>query len=84
MTKGVTQQGEPSSRDDASHGDGASVHYRAGWGGFSLARPRPYTEPGGYFWGNPRPTPIRGPPILIPWTGPHLLLLIFNGDRSRV
>jgi len=26
-----------------------SVRYRAGRGGFSLARPRPYTGPGGYF-----------------------------------
>ena len=37
-----------------------------------------------YFSGNPRPTPARGPPALIPWTGPHLLIPIFNGDPSGV
>jgi len=44
----------------------SSVHYRAGRGGFSLARPRPYMGPGGYVSRNPRPTPVRGPPALIP------------------
>ena len=39
---------------------------------------------GGYFSGNPRPAPARGPPVLIPWTGPHLLPPIFNGDPSGV
>jgi len=61
-----------------------SVRYGAGRGGFSLARPRPYTGPGGYFSGNPRPAPIQGPPGLIPWTGPRLLPRIFNGDPSGV
>jgi len=43
-----------------------SVRYGAGRGGFSLARPRPYTGPGGYVSGNPHPAPVRGPPALIP------------------
>jgi len=61
-----------------------SVRYGAGQGGFSRARPRPYTGPGGYFSGNPRPAPVRGPPALIPWTGPRLLPPILTGDRSGV
>jgi len=44
----------------------SSVRYGAGRGGFSLARPRPYTGPGGYVSGNPHPVPVRGPPALIP------------------
>jgi len=39
---------------------------------------------GGYFSGNPHPAPVRGPPALIPWTGPRLLPPIFNGDPSGV
>jgi len=39
---------------------------------------------GGYVLGNPRPAPVRGPPALIPWTGPRLLAPIFNGDASGV
>ena len=65
-----------------SHGPLVSVRYGAGRGGFSLARPRPYTGPGGYVSGNPRPAPVRGPPALISWTGPRLLPPIFNGDPS--
>ena len=61
-----------------------SVHYGAGWGGLSLARPRPYLGPGGYVAGNPGPAPVRGPLPLIPWTGPRLLPPIFNGDLSGV
>jgi len=61
-----------------------SVRYGAGRGGFSLTRPRPYTGPGGYVSGNPRPAPVGGPPALIPWTGPRLLPPIFNGDPSGV
>jgi len=61
-----------------------SVRYGAGRGGISLARPRPYTGPGGYFSGNPRPASVRGLPALIPWTGPRLLPPIFNGDPSGV
>jgi len=34
--------------------------YRAARRGFSLARPRPYTGPGGYSCGNPRSAPGRG------------------------
>jgi len=61
-----------------------SVRYVAGRGGFSLARPRPYTGPGGYFSGIPSPAPIQGPPGLILRTGPRLLPRIFNGDPSVV
>jgi len=61
-----------------------SVRYGAGRGGFSLARPRPYTGPGGYVSGNARPAPVRGPPALIPRTRPSLLPPIFNGDPSGV
>ena len=62
-------------------GHSTSVRYGAGRGGFSLARPRPYTGPGGYFWGNPRPAPVRGPPALIPWTGPVSYHLFLTGTR---
>jgi len=39
---------------------------------------------GGYFSGNPHPTPARGLPALIPWTRPCVLAAIFNGDPSGV
>jgi len=52
-----------------------SVGYGAGWARVSLPRPRPY---------NPRPAPVRGPPALMPWTGPRLLPPIFDGDPSGV
>ena len=39
---------------------------------------------GVYVSGNARPAPVRGPPALIPWTGPRLLPPIFNGDPSGV
>ena len=55
-----------------------------GRGGFSLARPCPYTRPGGYVLRNPRPAPVRGPRALIHWTGPRLLPPIFNRDPSGV
>jgi len=61
-----------------------SVPYGAARGEFSLVRPRPYTGPGGYVSGNPRPAPVRGPPAIIPWTGPRLLPPILNGDPSGV
>jgi len=61
-----------------------SVRYGAGRGRFSLARPRPYTGPGGYVSRNPRPAPVWGPPALIPCTGPRLLPPIFNRDPSGV
>ena len=38
----------------------------------------------GYFSGNHGPAPVRGPPALIPWTGPRLLPPIFNGNPSGV
>jgi len=62
----------------------SSVRYGAGRGGFSLARPRPYTEPGGVCFGYSPPRPHPGSPALIPWTGPRLLPPIFNGDPSGV
>jgi len=65
-------------------GAGICVCYGAGRGGFSLARLRPYTGPGGYFSGNPRLAPVRGPPAFIPCTGPRSLPPIFNGDPSGV
>jgi len=39
---------------------------------------------GGYVSGNPRPAPVRGPPALIPWTGPCVLPPIFNGVSQIV
>jgi len=35
---------------EAEHILDPSVHYRARWGGFSLARPCPYMRPGGVFF----------------------------------
>jgi len=58
-----------------------SVRYGGGGGGFSLARPRPYTGPGGYVSGNPCPAPVRSPPTLIPWTGPVCYHLFLTGTR---
>ena len=72
------------SRRDSPSAFGRSVCYSAEPGGFSLARPRPYTGPSGYFCGNSCPAPICGLPGLICWTGPRLLPLIFNGNQSEV
>jgi len=55
-----------------------------GGAGFHSQGPALTRGRGGYFSGNPRPAPARGPPALIPWTGPHLLPPIFNGDPSGV
>jgi len=55
-----------------------------GRGWFSRARPHPYSGPRGYFSGNPRPAPVRGPPAHIPWTGSSLLPPIFNGGPTGV
>ena len=44
----------------------------AGQGGFSRARPHPYTGPGGYVSGNARPAPAQGLPALIPWAAPFV------------
>ena len=57
-----------------------------GRGGAGFHSPGPALTPGwgGYFSGNPRPAPTRGPPALIPWTGPRLLPHIFNRDQSGV
>jgi len=55
-----------------------------GGAGFHSPGPALTRGRGGYFSGNPRPAPARGPPALIPWTGPRLLPPIFNGDPSGV
>jgi len=57
-----------------------------GWGGTGFHSPDPALTRvwGGYVSGNHRPAPVRGPPALIPWTGPRLLPPIFNGDPSGV
>ena len=39
-----------------------------GGAGFHLSGPPLTRSQGGYFSGNPRPAPVRGPPTLIPWT----------------
>jgi len=51
-----------------------------GWGGAGFHSPDPaFTRGrGGYFSRNAHPAPIRGPPTVIPWMGPHLLPPIFN------
>jgi len=58
-----------------------SVRYGAGRGGFSLARPRPYTGPGGYVSGDPRPAPIWGHPHSFPGRGPVCYHLFLTGTR---
>jgi len=60
------------------------VVFVTGRGGGAFHSPDPALTQGrgGYVSGNPRPAPVRGPPALIPWTGPHLLPPIFNGDPS--
>jgi len=55
-----------------------------GGAGFHSPDPALTRGRGGYVSGNPRPAPVRGPPALIPWTGPRLLPPIFNGDPSGV
>jgi len=60
------------------------VRYWVGRSRFSLARTCPYKGPGGHFLGNPHPAPVRGPPVLISRTGPHLLPPICNWDLSGV
>ena len=51
---------------------------------FTCQTPPLHGAGGGYVSCNPHPTPVRGPPALIPWTGPRLLPPIFNRDPSRV
>ena len=41
-----------------------------GGAGFALGGPAATQARGAYFVPLPRPTPVRGPAILIPWTGP--------------
>ena len=55
-----------------------------GGAGFHSPDPALTRGRGGYVSGNPRPATVRGPPALIPWTGPRLLAPIFNGDPSGV
>ena len=64
----------------------SSVVFVTGRGGAGFHSPDPALTRGrgGYVSGNPRPAPVRGPPALIPWTGPSLLPPIFNGDLSGV
>ena len=42
------------------------IEFVTGRGGFSLTKARPYDGPGGYFWGDPRPAPVRGESPLVP------------------
>jgi len=69
--------------DIREHVDSAGrVRYGAGWGRFSLSRPRPYNGPGGLFWGGspPRPHPGRVPAHSL--DGALFLLTCFNRDPS--
>jgi len=65
---------------------GSAVVFGRGRGGPVFHWPDPALTwgRGGYFLRNPRPAPVRGPPVLIPWTGPRLLPPIFNRDPSGV
>ena len=47
-----------------------SVCYRPGWGGFSPAKPRPHTGPGGIFFSYHRPAPSGSHPHSFPRLGP--------------
>lgn len=49
-----------------------------GGAGFDLPGPAVTRGRGASVLGNPRPALARGPPVLIPWTGPCLLLQTFN------
>jgi len=53
-----------------------------GGAGFHSPDPALTRGRGGYVSGNQRSAPFRGPPALIPWTGPRLLPPIFNGDLA--
>jgi len=55
-----------------------------GRAGIDLLDPALNQGRGGTFSGNPCPAPVRGPPALMPLTGPRLLPPIFNGDPSGV
>ena len=55
-----------------------------GGAGFQSPEPALTRGRGVYVSGNHRPAPVRGPPALIPWTGPGLLPHIFNGNPSGV
>jgi len=65
---------------------GTSVVFVTGRGGVGSHSPGPALTRGRgvYLSGNPCPAPARGPPALIPWTGPRLLPHIFNRDPSGV
>jgi len=52
-----------------------------GGAGFHSQGPALTRGRGGYFSGNPRPTPARGPPALIPWTGPIWYHPFLTGTR---
>lgn len=55
---------------------------RRGGAGFQSAGPALSAARGRYFFGYPRPTPVQGTPLLIPWTGPRLSPPNFNRDPS--
>jgi len=59
----------------------SGVVFVTGRGGAGFHSPDPALTRGrgGYVSGNPRPAPVRGPPALIPSTGPRLLPAMFNG-----
>jgi len=68
-----------------NHG-GPKLVFVTGRGGAGFHSPDPALTWGreGYVSRNPRPAPVKGPPALIPWTGPRLLVRVFNGDPSGV
>jgi len=50
-----------------------------GRAGFHSPDPALTRGRGGYVSVNPYPAPVRGPPALIPWTGPRLYHLFLTG-----
>ena len=52
-----------------------------GGAGFHLAGPALSAARGRYSFGYPRPTPVQGTPLLIPWTGPVCHHQILTGTR---
>ena len=64
--------------------DAVRVRYGAGRGGADFHSPGPplHGARGGYFWGDPRPAPVRGESPLIPCTGPRFSPPILTGIPS--
>ena len=50
-TQVIRRRGQPNNTTVLTRQGSSSVRYGAGRGGFSLARPRPYTGPGGVCFG---------------------------------